>query len=182
MMRHASAATVVALIVLTGASLHLRAADPDKQTRPIKPKEFAGKWVRAVSIEEALGYSSELPGDEIELKIDERLGERWDREQRNAYADEAARHGNRLAGSGQFAMSKLAGHPWEAFVTRGGGSTYVSPVLPQVGAVHFRIALVRGKTGERDLLFVEFQHGKERDERIVSAYKRKAPGEKAMPE
>lgn len=181
-MRHASAATVIALVVLTGTSLRLRAGEPDEQTRPIEPKEFAGKWVRAASVEEMLGYNSDLPGDEIEVTIDRHLGERWDQEQKTAFENEAALHGHQLVGSAQFVMSKGGRNLWEAFVTRGEGSTYLSAVLPQVGAVPFRIALVRGKTSERDLLFVELQHGKERDERIVSAYKRKAETEKAAPE
>lgn len=180
-MRQASA-TILALMVLTGASLHLRAAEPDKQTQPVEPKEFAGKWVRTTNIEEVLGYGSELPDEEIELKIDDALGERWDPEQKTAVEKDVSRQGHQLVASGQIATSRLNGILWEAIMTHHKGSTYVTAALPQVGGVPFRITLIRGKTSERDLLFIELQHGKEREARIAQVYKRKAPGEKATPE
>lgn len=180
-MRHASA-TVLALLVLTGASLHVRAAEPDDQTQPVEPKEFAGKWVRTTSIEEVLGYDSELPDEEIELKIDDALGERWDPEQKTAADKETSRQGHQLIASGQYASSRMNGILWEAIVTHHKGSSYLTVAIPQVGGVPFRITLVRGKTSDRDLLFIELQHGKRREARVVNAYKRKAPGETAAPE
>lgn len=159
--------------------------EPNGRTRPIDPKDFAGKWTRAASLEEQLGYNPDFPG-EVEIQIDERLGRRWDRQQKTAFEAQATRMGHTLVASGQFTMSRLNNIPndfaWEASVTRDEGSTYINPVLPQIGAVPFRIMIVRGKTSDRDLLFLEFQPKTEPEARFVSAYKRNADTEKAAPE
>lgn len=184
MIRSLCAVSVVTVGLTSLLAIETRsyAAEPGRQTPAIDPTCFAGKWIRAPGLDEQLGYESDWPGEEIEIKIDARFGERWDANQKTDFEAAVARMNHKSIASGTFAMPKLHGHPWEAVVTHSKGSTYITFYLPQVGGAPHRILYVRGRTSDRDLLLIEVEVGTEPEDRTASAYKRKHPAKQAAPE
>jgi hypothetical protein len=151
---------------------------PDSPART-QPR-YAGHWVRAMELERMLGYDADVrklesganfhPPASVSIALDAVLNPL-------ALGDAEVlipREQRPYVATGQFVWDDPNDETNYCVVTQHAGETYLWHAAAFVGLYETRIQLVRGRTREQDVLFIEWFPRQAADEPATAAFQRAA--------
>ena len=181
----AQRAGIVAVIALAGAigisaavgGAAARGQAEEVGGRPVPAEASApavsGAWAAAAEAEKLLGFAADekVPAA-LQFKLDKKLWAGWEENEAEEIRAELDSLGHRAIATAQVRAGKAEARGW--IITHRQGNTYACVVVPNLGLLAHRLALVPGATAERDLLFVEWgiPDGAGEGRPRVSAYRR----------
>ena len=137
---------------------------------PAARPALAGAWSQAADVEASLGLAGGEGGPAaLHFALDEKPGAGWDEDAAAEIRAELDRLKYRIVATAQVRLDDRPAHEW--IVTHRDGETFCCVVVPNLGIVAHRLALIPGVTADRDLLFVEWETPGGAKRR-VSAYRR----------